>query len=346
MVAGEGGVGKTTLLLKYVNGSFVETTGMTIGIQFHTKNVKLDGVDYTLSLWDLGGQDRFRFMLPSYTTGAKGAILLYDMTRMDTLDKLEEWVNICRTYNKTMPILFCGTKADLEADRSVKPEYAASYMQTLNLFDHLELSAKTGQNVEKAFELLVRKILEQAPAPKKSLPGQAPAPDKGVPAQAPVPNAGMPEQAPAPTPSVLEQAPAPIIAAPAQPPAPTPSVPVQAPAPIIAAPAQPPAPTPSVPVQAPAPIIEAPAQPPAPTPSVPVQAPAPIMAAPAQPPAPTPSVPVQAPAPIIEAPAQPPALTPSVPEQLPAPTTGASTQELESKKVLPEKKPIPNNDLP
>ncbi len=161
MVAGEGAVGKTTLLLKYVSGSFVANTAMTIGIQFHVKNIKFDGVDYSLALWDLGGQDRFRFMLPNYTKGARGALLLYDMTRMHTLDTLADWVTICRTHNKTMPILLCGTKADLENERSVQADYAKTYLQPLNLFDHLELSAKTGQNVEQAFELIVKKIVEQ-----------------------------------------------------------------------------------------------------------------------------------------------------------------------------------------
>ncbi len=161
MVAGEGGVGKTTLLLKYVNGSFVADTSMTIGIQFHHKITKYHEVDYSLQLWDLGGQDRFRFILPSYTKGARGALLLYDMTRIQTLKTLEEWVIICRTYNKTMPILLCGTKADLEDERSVSTDYAASYLQSYNLFDHLELSAKSGQNVEKAFELILKVIIEQ-----------------------------------------------------------------------------------------------------------------------------------------------------------------------------------------
>ncbi len=161
MVAGEGAVGKTTLLLKYVSGSFVANTAMTIGIQFHVKNIKFDGVDYSLALWDLGGQDRFRFMLPNYTKGARGALLLYDMTHMRSLDSLGEWTDICRTYDKALPILLCGTKADLEFERSVPKDYAESVMQPLKLFGHLELSAKTGQNVERAFELIVKQIVEQ-----------------------------------------------------------------------------------------------------------------------------------------------------------------------------------------
>ncbi len=161
MVAGEGGVGKTTLLLKYVKGTFVNNTQMTIGVQFHLKMIRLNGMNIALQLWDLGGQDRFRFILPKYTLGARGALLLYDLTRIRSLDTLGEWANLCRTYNKTMPILLCGAKADLDFERSVPLDYATNFMQPLNLFDHLELSAKTGQNVEKAFELITKRIIEQ-----------------------------------------------------------------------------------------------------------------------------------------------------------------------------------------
>jgi len=67
MVAGNGGVGKTTLLRKFVSGTFDAATGMTIGVQFHVKEVTFDGQPVSLQLWGLGGQDHFRFMLPSYT---------------------------------------------------------------------------------------------------------------------------------------------------------------------------------------------------------------------------------------------------------------------------------------
>ncbi len=159
MVGGDGGVGKTTLLRKYVSGTFSTDTRMTIGIEFHIKQLIHDGKNYTLQLWDLGGQDRFRFMLSSYCLGALGALLLFDMTRMSSLDSLQEWVSeILRKQNPALPILVCGTKADLVDERSVPRDMAVSIAKSLNGFGYVELSAKTGQNVELAFELLVDKI--------------------------------------------------------------------------------------------------------------------------------------------------------------------------------------------
>ncbi len=161
VVAGDGGVGKTSLLLKYVSGTFIVDTSMTIGVQFHQKDMLVRDLSYSLYLWDLGGQDRFRFMLPSYVLGAKGAVLLYDTTRIDTLAKLGDWVHICRTHDADLPILLCGTKVDRPEDRTVKPDLARSYLAPLKLFDFLEISAKTGQNVEKVFDVIVQKILDR-----------------------------------------------------------------------------------------------------------------------------------------------------------------------------------------
>ncbi len=160
IVAGEGGVGKTSLLHKYVSGTFTVDTRLTIGVEFHLKTVSIDGRVCSLHLWDLGGQERFRFMLPSYVIGAKGALLLYDTTRVSTLESLEDWANICRINEKNLPILLCGTKVDRIDERAVPIELAMSYHNSLKTFDYLEVSAKTGQNVEKVFETLLNNMIK------------------------------------------------------------------------------------------------------------------------------------------------------------------------------------------
>lgn len=161
MVGGDGGVGKTTLLRKFVTGTFCTDTRMTIGIEFHIKQLVYAGQTYILQLWDLGGQDRFRFMLSSYCQGASGALLLFDLTRMSSLDSVQEWVSdVLRKHNAALPILFCGTKADIIAERSVPYDMGVSIAKSLDCIGYVELSAKTGQNVELAFDLLVDKIIK------------------------------------------------------------------------------------------------------------------------------------------------------------------------------------------
>ena len=161
LLAGEGGVGKTTLLHRYVEGKFSAETRMTIGVEFFLKEVEIDSQFCTLQLWDFGGQERFRFLLESYVLGAKGALLLFDLTRPITLEKLENWVNICRKGDPNLPILFLGTKNDLTDNIMVSDDYALEFKDAFNLFDYLKISSKSGENVLKAFDLLTRKILER-----------------------------------------------------------------------------------------------------------------------------------------------------------------------------------------
>ncbi len=159
LTAGEGGVGKTTLLHRFVEGKFSSETKMTIGVEFFLKELMLDGQKILLQLWDFGGQERFRFLLESYAIGARGALLMFDLTRTMTLENLEQWVNICRKENPNLPILFLGSKADLIYDVCIDNEYIMEYKDKFNLYDYLEVSSKSGKNVELAFEKLTRQIL-------------------------------------------------------------------------------------------------------------------------------------------------------------------------------------------
>lgn len=161
LTAGEGGVGKTTLLHRYVEGRFSAETKMTIGVEFFLKETEIDSKQCTLQLWDFGGQKRFRFLLESYVLGAKGALLMFDLTRVMTLENLEQWLGIVRKGDPNLPVLFVGTKLDLEDEIQVEDDYAQSFLQEYNLLGFLKISSKTGQNVGHAFEILTKKILER-----------------------------------------------------------------------------------------------------------------------------------------------------------------------------------------
>ena len=109
LTAGEGGVGKTTLLRRYVEGKFSSETKMTMGVEFFLKELNIDGQKVMLQLWDFGGQERFRFLLESYVIGARGALLMFDLTRTMTLENIEQWVQIVRKEDPELPILFLGS---------------------------------------------------------------------------------------------------------------------------------------------------------------------------------------------------------------------------------------------
>ncbi len=158
LVAGAGGVGKTTLLHKVTTGEFLTNTQITIGVQFHLLNVEYGDCLFVLQLWDFGGQKRFRFMLDSYVAGAKGAMLLYDTTRYKTLTQIDEWIDIVRKQDKNLPVLFVGTKIDREDAIQVHPEDVQEHLDAHNLFDHCQISSKTATGIEKAFEIFVKEL--------------------------------------------------------------------------------------------------------------------------------------------------------------------------------------------
>ena len=160
MVAGEGGAGKTSLLRRYVDGMFDESNVMTVGVDFFTKDVLFDNVHCSLQLWDLGGQKRFRYLLDNYVMGARGALLLFDLTMMPKIGDILEWVNITRLHDINLPIILVGTKNDLEDFIAVDDESAHHIKNAFSMIDYIKTSSKTGYNVDKLFDLLAKKLTE------------------------------------------------------------------------------------------------------------------------------------------------------------------------------------------
>ena len=161
LVSGNGGVGKTTLLRRFVDDVFDDSTIETVGVDFFIKEVFVEDIDAhcTLQLWDLGGQERFRYMLENFVMGARGALLLFDMTKMPVINEILEWVNIVRIHDFTLPILLVGTKLDLEDVIAVDKETAIHIKNTFNMIDFIQTSSKTGHNVNEVFNQIIKHII-------------------------------------------------------------------------------------------------------------------------------------------------------------------------------------------
>ncbi|MFW9882242.1 MAG: Rab family GTPase [Candidatus Thorarchaeota archaeon] len=160
ITAGDGGVGKTTLLYRYVEGKFLADTKMTLGVEFFIKEIYIKEEVINLQVWDFGGQDHFRPLLKDYSLGAKGALLLFDLTRPSSLENIDQWVNICRDENPGIPIIFLGTKLDLTESITVEDKFARSFLKDYDFFKYLKISSKTGVNVNLAFRLLAKEIMK------------------------------------------------------------------------------------------------------------------------------------------------------------------------------------------
>ncbi len=163
LVCGDGAAGKTTLLRKYVDGTFDESSITTVGVDFFIKQVVYENIgSCTLQLWDLGGQERFRHLLESFIMGAKGALLLFDLTRMPKIENILNWVNIARMHDFDLPMILVGTKLDLEDFLAVDDESADSIKNTFNMIDYVKTSSKNGTNVEQVFDLIVHELMKNS----------------------------------------------------------------------------------------------------------------------------------------------------------------------------------------
>ncbi|MHA2398705.1 MAG: Rab family GTPase [Promethearchaeota archaeon] len=155
---GPGGVGKTSLLLRYIKDSFSDDLKKTIGSSFLMNDVEIDGKQVRLLLWDIGGQPQFQKLRTIYFKGSNGALGVFDLSSSQTLLKIPGWISsIKKTVKKSIPMILLGNKSDLKRD--VDREEAEDLAKRLNC-EYLETSAKTGDNVESAFESIARACLE------------------------------------------------------------------------------------------------------------------------------------------------------------------------------------------
>jgi len=161
IMLGDASVGKTSLTIRYISGSFLEDLKLTIGVDFYSKTTNFKDNKVKLQIWDFGGEERFRFLLSQYCKGANGAFFLYDITNSVTLDHLPDWTQIIREHAGDIPIMLIGSKGDLDEFRAVSRDNGILAAKKYNLASFVELSAKTGQNVERAFDVMTEILLEK-----------------------------------------------------------------------------------------------------------------------------------------------------------------------------------------
>jgi small GTP-binding protein len=160
MMLGDASVGKTSLTLRYISGYFMEDLKLTIGVDFYSKTTLFNDKKVKLQMWDFGGEERFRFLLSQYCKGANGAFFLYDITNPRSIDHLPDWTQIVREHAGDIPIMLIGSKIDLDEFRAVPKEDGVLTAKKYNLASFIELSSKTGENVEKAFNVMTENLFE------------------------------------------------------------------------------------------------------------------------------------------------------------------------------------------
>ena len=168
LLIGEAAVGKTSLTIKFIHGKFKADYLLTVGMEPYSKYLKMGKDLITLSIWDIAGQQRFDVFRTMFFRGAKAALLVFDLTRPATLNKLQDWYeDLLRNAGKDALTILIGNKNDLIDLRSVPKKDALAFAKKIKALAYIETSAKTGENVNESFKLITERLVEKARAGKQ-----------------------------------------------------------------------------------------------------------------------------------------------------------------------------------
>lgn len=158
VLAGDGGVGKTTLLRSKMAKKFTPVAKITIGVDFDCyKILNYEDEDVDLLAFDLGGQDQFKFIHKAFTIGTKAAVIMYDLTRLSTVFNIPHWISLLQAEYPSIPIVLAGSKRDL-VDRETMVQFDEEIQQLIqklppetNLIDHVMFSAHSVGEINQVF---------------------------------------------------------------------------------------------------------------------------------------------------------------------------------------------------
>ncbi|WPK27520.1 hypothetical protein PUMCH_004911 [Australozyma saopauloensis] len=160
VLIGDSGVGKSNLLSRFTRDEFNLESKSTIGVEFATRTLEIDGKRVKAQIWDTAGQERYRAITSAYYRGAVGALIVYDISKTESYESVSRWLKELKEHaDANIVIELVGNKSDLDHLRAVPTEEAKSFA-TENSLLFTEASALSSDNVELSFHLLLKNIYE------------------------------------------------------------------------------------------------------------------------------------------------------------------------------------------
>ena len=161
VLVGDSFVGKTNIMSKYLKNEFHEDSKATVGVEFGSKQFNVEGHSIKAQIWDTAGQERYKAITSAYYKGAKGAFVVYDITRKSSFESIDKWVSdLTAAADKKLTIVVIGNKCDLEDQRQITKEQGEEKAGKLEVA-FMETSALSGENLDKAFEMMINEIFKK-----------------------------------------------------------------------------------------------------------------------------------------------------------------------------------------
>jgi small GTP-binding protein len=163
VVAGPGGVGKTTLLKRLETNNYIPAIS-TVGVNFLVLDHEIGETILRIAYWDYAGEDRFKSLFPGYCQGSSGGILAFDTSRIQTLSEIPEWLKMMKEHNDpNLPIILLGNKIDTigEEKRKLIAEAATKFVKDYGLSGYYFCSAKSGEGISSPFQHLGILLVER-----------------------------------------------------------------------------------------------------------------------------------------------------------------------------------------
>ena len=160
LLIGNSSVGKSSLLLRFVDNQWNDLFVPTIGVDFKIRTMEIDNKNVKLQIWDTAGQERFKNITASYYRGAHGIFVVYDISDMESFKNINNWlIEIEKNANKNVYKILVGNKCDLEDKRTVSYQQGKELAETYGM-QFIETSAKSNTNVDEAFHLLGKEVMK------------------------------------------------------------------------------------------------------------------------------------------------------------------------------------------
>ena len=162
ILVGDSGVGKTNILSRYVNDTFSESTKSTVGVELGCKIEEINDTRVKIQIWDTAGQERYKSITKSYYKGAKGALIVYDISRKESFLNVDKWIGDLKEFGEAdLCILLVGNKCDLDNIRQVSMDEVSKKAEQYKI-GFCETSALSSKNVDFAFKELIKLVSDKA----------------------------------------------------------------------------------------------------------------------------------------------------------------------------------------